>query len=99
MSDTPSDQLHDAVAHDGDCACWKPDCLICDCGALRRTVRRGGFDAQLILDAWTNHLLAIEASIEHPPFTKKEQRKMRVNQYGEPLDPSDTSNWEETTQP
>lgn len=97
---TPQDNLQSIVKHDGDCSCWKPDCLICDCGALRIRIREGTLPGQAhVWDCWSNHLLAIEAAIENPPLTKQEQRKLRVNQYGEPLDSNDKSNWEETTQP
>lgn len=95
---TAQDALQSVVRHDGDCSCWKPDCMICDCGALRTAIRNSGTCGNdLIWTAFANHKLAIEAAIENPPLTKQEQRKLRVDQYGEPLDPHDTTNWDETT--
>lgn len=91
----------EAISHAGDCSYRKPRCLICDCGALRRRMHDASHlgSHNPILDAWRNHLAAIEASIDSPPLTAQEQRRLRVDQDGEPLDPQDTSNWGATTGP
>ena len=54
-----------AVKHDGDCSCYRLNCEICDCGALRELVsgdKLSGNDIRWV--AWANHLEAIDRSCQ-----------------------------------
>lgn len=98
-TDQPQADLQSTVKHDGDCSCWKPGCLICDCGALRATVRDNEHTGSSpIWDVWSNHLASLEQAIDNPIVDKATMRKLRIEgPEGEPIDPGDTSNWEATT--
>jgi len=57
-----------ACKHTGDCSCWEPDCVICDCGALRSAMFTHGLTASkpetddVLFEAWCLHLKAIDRS-------------------------------------
>ena len=63
-----SDVVRKACKHTGDCSCWMPDCVICDCGALRSAMFTHGLtesktDDNVLYEAWVLHLAAIDRSM------------------------------------
>lgn len=58
--------IQQVVMHAGDCSCYRYGCNICDCGALRRKVRRGtssGNDP--VWEAWAIHTSALDGAQMH----------------------------------
>lgn len=100
-TNTTQTALQESVRHDGDCSCWKPQCLICDCGALREAVRDNEHTGSSpIWDVWSNHLASIGQAIDNPIVDRATMRRLRIEgPDGLPIDPQDTSNWEATTGP
>lgn len=57
------DIIKKSAAHSGDCSCYKPNCRICDCGALRAKVSSDEIDGNSdVWFAWSLHLEAIDNS-------------------------------------
>lgn len=66
-------KLHTVVCHDADCSCYQViidehgmthDCEICDCGELRRIIRKppmrySQYHLDVLNECWNKHLAAI----------------------------------------